>query len=76
MKVIYSEQGLKTVNTWLDIPYPTGYNSDNSLVIIFNSGTSLETKTIFKIHQNKKQYVAQALALESFVPIFIFIKIK
>ena len=76
IKVIYTDKGLKQVNTWLDIPYPNEYNSENSSVIIFNSGTSLETKTIFKIHQNKKQYVAQSLALESFVPIFVFIKIK
>ena len=63
------------INVWREIPYPTDFNENNSIVIIQSMGTVSDKNVTFKLNYNKTQYCATSLdgwSLNS--PYFIFIK--
>lgn len=64
----------ETINVWKDIPYPNGFNSENSTVIIQSLGNDSPTTVTFKIHVDLKRYSVIGVGTNTHIPLFIFIK--
>lgn len=72
------EQQYKDFNSWLDIPFPAGYTYLNSISIVLLQHYSSNTQGFcsLKIHDNNRQFCANAInsAIETIPVQFIFIK--
>lgn len=75
VRVVIGEYSTEIL-VWKDIPFPYGFDSYNSEVIVMNKGSDTMPIVTFKIHNNKRQYTAQGVGsgIYSHIPLFIFIK--
>lgn len=61
--------------TWIEIPYPNGFNQKNSLVLIQDSGTETAGSVCFKTNNEKTKYFFNGIDGYIYTnPYFVFIK--
>lgn len=70
------EQSYSEFNTWIDIPFPENFTSSNSIIILQHFSSNTVGFCNLKIHDNNKQFTANAVNnIIQTIPIqFIFIK--
>ena len=70
------EQQYKNFNIWIDIPFPQGYNYQNSIILLQHFSSNTSGFCNLKIHDNNRQFCANAIntAIETIPVQFVFIK--
>ena len=54
--ISYTTVGQVNVKKWIEIPYPAGFNSSNSLIIPVSIGSEQSWNVTVKINYNKQYF--------------------